>query len=348
MPCWRRVVKERSGLPPRERERPVRFTTLLAFLLIKEPLKPRRRKDEYFLLLLLSENFPPNEALKIFVEGLLKDFGEARQRLLAWLDEEFGLETFLEQWRERFKDEPTVEAFWLYLAKEAFCAVPEGCLEELCAKDAFTFAWELLKRAPGDSWLLWRRKKNKPQNLDDCQKIVLKRAQTLWRDELSRKLIHQAGRQLDGALAQGLLRAGPLQFPTWFLAAPLWYPYVERWLEQVQEEAANCGGEAYMEVHSPPFPELFDEFTAPLLPKRRGCRSQRPGLGFWGRASRNVFPASFEAGVRAYGSWAKEAAGYQEHKKFAPHWPDPWDTQMDLINAYVAWFETLVGGEEAP
>ena len=334
-------------MPPIERERPVRFTALLAFLLLKEPIKPRRRKDEYVLLLLLSENVPPDEALETFVGGLLKDFGEARRRLLGWLDEELGLGAFLKHWRERFGDEPSVEAFWLYLAKDAFCTAPEGCLKELCAKDALAFARELLKRSPGGSWLVWRRKKNKPQNLDDCQKTVLNRAQKLWKDELSRKLIHQAGRRLDGVLAKGLLDASPLQFPAKFLAAPLWYPYVERWLEQVQEEAANCGGKAYMEVHSPPFPELFDAFTAPLLPKRRGCRSQRPGLGFWARASRSVFPASFEAGVRAYGPWAKEAAGYKEHKKWAPSWPDPWDTQMDLINVYMTWFEALVSGEGA-
>ena len=348
MPCWGRTVAERRKLQPIDRERPVRFTALIALLLSKGPLKQRRRKDEYLLLLWLSENASPQDALAEFVKGLLGEFDSARRRLVQWLDEELGLEAFRARWRERFGYEPSVEAFWLYLARDALCTAAEGCLVELCAKDALAFAQELLERAPGGSWLLWRRKKSKPQGLDACQKAIFDRVRVLWRDELSRKLIHEAGRRFDGVLAGKFLQVEPRRFPVWFLAAPLWYPYVERWLEQLQAEAGDCGGEAYVKTHSPPFPQLFDEFTAPFLPKRRGCRSQRPGLGFWAKASRSAFPQSFDAGVRVYGRWAGVATEYSEHKRLSMAWPDPWNMHMELINVYMEWFEELANTEGAP
>ncbi len=327
-----------------ERERPKEVLALFELALRlwgDAAFPPRERPDQYFLLVILAEVPDPGEPLGGFLEEL-DPLGDGAAELTRWVWEALGARGFDEGWRARFGGSPSVEAFWLALARGALCQRPEGCLGSLCTVDPPAFARALLARAPEGSWLGWRRKKAGALALDSCQRALLDRLKAVWADELGRKLIRRIAHRLDACLAQVLAgeEASP-PFPERFLALPLWWPKVEPWLSDLVHEREECRDEVYLEALLPTFPQIFDELTAPRLRKRPGCRHVRPGLPFWAVGSRSVWARTYAAALEGYAAWAAAACDYPSQKRFFPGWPEVagyWDR---LVDAYMEAFDRL-------
>ena len=317
------------------REQTMRRRSLLSLAIRLGLANPRERPDQYLLLLLWTpeESAAIQDALEAFL-------AELDPELKGWVQKALGAEAFRQGWRERFGEEPSVEAFWLYLARNAVCRRAEGCLKGLCQKEGFAFAKALLDLAPQGGWLLLRRKRGLRLE-EPCRKAVLAALREAWADELARKLKEDLAPRADERLAKAFADA-PEPLPLRLLAVPVWGRVALDWLEETLPLVQACPPpDARAHALLPPLVQLFDEITAPALAKRRGCRSARPGTPLFAAGARNLWPRLYEAMAQALEAWLARHPGLRDQKRF---YQDA-DLPLKVYDRCTAWLAQLGGGK---
>lgn len=316
------------------RENTMRRRALLAWAIQAGIANPRERPDQYFLLVLWTpeDRAAGLDPLKDFLEELEPD-------LQSWIQKTLGADSFREHWKARYGIEPSVESFWIYLAKDAICRKAGGCLRELCRSDALEFAKALSELAPEGGWFSLRRKRGvRPE--DSCRRAILAALRQAWADELARKLKEELALHADAELAKDFA-ALEAPFPFRLLAAPPWGQVAVDWLDATLVEIARCPqAEERAHVLWPPLLQLFDEISAPQLAKRRGCHSTRPGTPLFAAGARNRWPKLYAAMASELEAWLRVHPALDDQKRFYQT-GDPAKTTFDL---YSSWLARLAGG----
>jgi hypothetical protein len=353
-------MAEQQTRPSRQRGREYNLhrRAQLELAIRKGLANPRERPDQYFLLVLWTpeESAAGPEPLEALLDGL-------EPPLRPWVEEALGARAFIETWKARFREPPSAEAFWLFLAKPAICRLKTGCLAELCGQDGLAFARALFEMAPPikeqagvgegtrtkkpplNSWLALRRKKRPDAGLDPCQRAVLRALRAVWTDELARKLKRELSTRLDqdlGARVEELCEPFPL-----FLGLPPWGEEATSYLDEIADELERCPQEEVRQtILLPGLPQLFDELTAPRLEKRRGCRSSRPGTRLFALGPRNRWPALFRALLPKYDAWSKEHPSHHEQKRFFSAFGTVGEFSLETFDVYCRALEALGEAEE--
>jgi len=313
------------------RENTARRQALLIWAIQAGIVNPRERPDQYFLLALWTpeDHTAGLDPLEVFL-------AELDPELRNWIQEALKSKSFCERWKTRFDGDPTVEGFWLYLAKEAICRRAKGCLLEFCRKDALDFAKALSDLAPENGWLSLRRKRGIRLE-DPCRKAILAALREVWADELARKLKEELALRTDEKLAKEFA-ALDAPFPFRLLAAPPWGQVAVDWLDATTAEVARCPqAEERAHVLWPPLLQLFDEITAPQLAKRRGCRTTRPGTPLFAAGARNQWPELYEVMVGELEAWLRAHPTLVDQKRFY-RTGDPAKIVFDLYSTWLARF----------